>query len=337
MSVAAAPFRSRVPTKVGSLHVRVLGDGPTAVLWHSLFMDDRSWQRVEPELARDRRLVVITGPSHGASSDPGRRYSLDDCAGAACEVLERLEMREPVDWLGNAWGGHVGVVFAATWPERCRTLATFGTPIQAYGPRERASFRVMLAAYRVVGMVDVLSRGIRDALLSPRTRADDPEATALVVDCLRALKRPALVNAMLSISLGRPDLTPRLSAIRCPTLFTTGPDHAEWSPAQAEATSRLLASGSVAVVPDTAYLTPLEAPEATIRLVRDLWSTYEHRRAVDQGDSSVAIGGGAPPGPRSAVPDARPIQDEPDTDLEPVVDLPLAERRQRSPEPRARL
>ena len=69
-------------------------------------------------------------------------------------------MREPVDWLGNAWGGHVGVVFAATWPERCRTLATFGTPIQAYGPRERASFRVMLAAYRVVGMVDVLSRGI---------------------------------------------------------------------------------------------------------------------------------------------------------------------------------
>ena len=29
--------------------------------------------------------------------------------------------REPVDWVGNAWGGHVGIVFAATWPDRCRT------------------------------------------------------------------------------------------------------------------------------------------------------------------------------------------------------------------------
>ena len=273
MSVAAAPAHLRVSTPVGSLAVRIRGEGPTAVLWHSLFVDDRSWHRVERELACDRRLVIITGPSHGASSDPGRRYSLDDCAAAAGEVLERLDLNEPVDWVGNAWGGHVGVVFAATWPDRCRTLATFGTPIEAYGPREQVLFRVMLAAYRVVGMVDFLATGIGDALLSPSTRARDPEATALVVESLRTLKRPALVNAMLSISLGRPDLTPCLSAVRCPTLFVTGPDHSEWSPDQAEAKSRLLASGSVAVVPETAYLTPLEAPEATIRLVRDLWQT----------------------------------------------------------------
>lgn len=72
-----------IPTRVGSLAVRVLGEGPPAVLWHSLFVDARSWQRVEHELAQDRRLVIITGPGHGASSDPGHRYSLDDCAAAA--------------------------------------------------------------------------------------------------------------------------------------------------------------------------------------------------------------------------------------------------------------
>ena len=32
-----------------------------------------------------------------------------------------------------------------------------------------------------------------------------------------------------------------------------------------------LATGSAAVVPHTAYLTPLEAPDATIKLVRQLW------------------------------------------------------------------
>ncbi len=242
------------------------------MLWHSLFVDERSWRRVEEALAADRRLVIITGPGHGESSDPGHRYSLDDCAVAAGDLLVALGLDEPVDWVGNAWGGHVGIVFAATRPDRCRTLVTLGTPVQAYSLSEQLLFRVLLAVYRVTGMIAYLSSGIVDALLSPRTRSSDPDAVALVLDCLRAMERRALANAMRSISLGRPDLTPRLDAIRCPTVFVTGPDHSGWSPEQAEAKSRLLADGSVAVIPDTAYLTPLEAPEETVRLVRDHWA-----------------------------------------------------------------
>ncbi len=263
--------RHRIPTRVGSLAVRVVGEGPPAVLWHSLFVDERSWQRVEEGLARDRRLVIISGPGHGASTDPEHRYSLDDCAAAAGDVLAALEIREPVDWVGNAWGGHVGVVFAASWPDRCRTLTTLGTPIESYSRSKQLLFGVLLATYRVVGMVDFLSSGIRDALLSPRTRSNDPEAVALVLDCLRTMERRALANAMVSISLGCPDLTPRLAAIRCPTRFVTGSDHSEWTSDQAEAKSRLLATGSVAVIPDTAYLIPLEAPMETVRIIRDLW------------------------------------------------------------------
>ena len=82
------------------------------MLWHSLFVDERSWQRVTAELAQDRRLIVITGPGHGSSSDPGRRFSLVECARSAAEVLDSLGVAEPVDWVGNAWGGHVGVRFA---------------------------------------------------------------------------------------------------------------------------------------------------------------------------------------------------------------------------------
>jgi pimeloyl-ACP methyl ester carboxylesterase len=223
----------QIPTRVGTLTVRVRGEGSPAVLWHSLFVDERSWRRVEADLARDRRLVIITGPGHGTSADPGHPYSLDDCAAAAGEMLEALDIREGVDWVGNAWDGHVGVIFAATWPERCRTLVTLGTPIQSCTRSERARFR-LLAAYRVMGMVDFLSSGICEALLAAKTRAEDPEAVALVLDCLRTMKRRALANAMVSISLRRPDLTPRLAAIHCPTVFVTGNAHSGWTPDQAE-------------------------------------------------------------------------------------------------------
>jgi pimeloyl-ACP methyl ester carboxylesterase len=121
-------------------------------------------------------------------------------------------------------------------------------------------------------MVGFLSSSIVEGLLSPSTRASDPEAVALVLGCLRAMDRQGLGNAVQSIPLGRPDLTDRLGAIQCPTLFVTGSDHSGWwTLDEATAKSRLLARGSAAVVPETGYLTPLEAPEATIKLVRQQW------------------------------------------------------------------
>jgi hypothetical protein len=63
--------RQIVETRLGALAVRVHGEGPVAVLWHSLFVDDSTWSRVEDDLARARRLVIITGPGHGVSPDQG--------------------------------------------------------------------------------------------------------------------------------------------------------------------------------------------------------------------------------------------------------------------------
>ena len=43
--------RQMVETLLGALAVRVRGEGPVAVLWHSLFVDDSTWNRVEDDFA----------------------------------------------------------------------------------------------------------------------------------------------------------------------------------------------------------------------------------------------------------------------------------------------
>ncbi len=111
-------------TEVGKLSVTEHGEGPPALLWHSLFVDSRSWQRLVEELAAHRHLVLVDGPGHGTSADTGRRYDLTGCGRAAIEIIDATVGQQPVDWVGNAWGGHVGIVVASQWPERCRTLAT---------------------------------------------------------------------------------------------------------------------------------------------------------------------------------------------------------------------
>jgi pimeloyl-ACP methyl ester carboxylesterase len=278
--------RQIVETRLGALAVRVHGEGPVAVLWHSLFVDDSTWSRVEDDLARARRLVIITGPGHGVSPDPGRRYNMDECAEAAADVLAALGIDDPVDWVGNAWGGHVGVVFAARWPPTVISLVTLGTPIQAYTLSERLRIWILLPIVRLFGPVGSIVTGIREVLLSSTTRAQDPEAARLVVDCLRSMNRVALVNAVVSISLRRPDLTPQLAQIRCPTLFVTGSDHTGWTPEQAQAAGRLLADGATEVIPNLAYLIPLEAPDRTVQLVRNLWAQSLQRRRSDNDQRS---------------------------------------------------
>jgi alpha/beta hydrolase fold len=94
---------------VGRLHVEVDGDGPPAMLWHSLFVDSGSWARMRPLLRDERRLIVVDGPGHGRSSTPPGDFRLDDCAQAAAEVMDASDVSKPVDWVGNAWGGHVGL------------------------------------------------------------------------------------------------------------------------------------------------------------------------------------------------------------------------------------
>jgi hypothetical protein len=47
--------------------------------------------------------MLITGPGHEASANPGRRYTMEECAAAAATVLDVLGINEPVDWVGNAW------------------------------------------------------------------------------------------------------------------------------------------------------------------------------------------------------------------------------------------
>jgi len=263
---------SRIATSLGPLQVREVGSGQPALLWPSLFVDSDSWKRVEPGLAEHRHLVLIDGPGHGMSGDPGHRYTQLDCAAAAIEVLDALGITEPVDWLGNAWGGHVGIHAATEHRERVRSLVTIGTPVAPYTPAERRRTRFLLAIFRLLGPIGFLQDGVATVLLSPSTRAADPEAVAYVKGRLAAADRRMLANAVESISLGRVDITNRLPRIAVPTMFITGSDDPGFTPDQARAAIALVPNGRVAIVPDAAYLPPLERPAEVLRLVLGFWA-----------------------------------------------------------------
>lgn len=261
-----------IATRVGPLHVRQVGSGLPTVLWHSLFVDSASWRRIEPYLSMDRRLILIDGPGHGASGDPGKPYTMRACAEAALEVLDALGVVGPVDWVGNAWGGHVGIILAAAYPERLRSLIAIGSPVAAYTQAEARKTRLLLRMYRLIGAAGFIRNAVAKALLAPATQERDPEAVAYIHSQLGAANRQGLRNAIESISLRREGLTNRLLEIQVPTLFVTGGDHTGFTPEQARVAIARVPGGRLAIVPDAAYLAPLEQPEQTARVVQEFWA-----------------------------------------------------------------
>jgi pimeloyl-ACP methyl ester carboxylesterase len=264
-----------VATRLGRLNVEVDGSGPPAVLWHSLFVDSTSWSRLRRRLAAVRRLILIDGPGHGRNPPPPGPFSQADCAAAAVEVLDTLAVSQPVDWLGNAWGGHVGLCFAAINPDACRSLLTIATPVHALPPADRRAVRLAYLLHRLAGPRPVASP-LTDALLGKALRKADPDAAAIVRAAFIRANRHGMREAIRSISLNRQDATDLLGSVKAPTLMITGADDAMCTPTDTAAWAAQVPAGRAQVVAGAGHLAPL-FDRRTADVIADFWA---HRSAI---------------------------------------------------------
>jgi pimeloyl-ACP methyl ester carboxylesterase len=265
------PAEHRIDTAVGRLHVEVEGSGPPAVLWHSLLVDSRQWERVRPALAEHRTLVVVDGPGHGRSGPPPGPFDHGDCAAAALTVLDELDTG-PVDWLGNAWGGHVGLAVAAAHPDRLRSLIMTGTPLSPLAPAELRRNALLVAAYRLVGGRP-LAAPVLDGLLAPEVRRADPRAVAVVRAGFIEAPRTGMHRAVRAMMLDRTDLMHLLPRVTAPTLLLAGTDDPRWPLSAVEATAAALTHATIVPVEGARHLPPLERPDETVAAVTAFWAS----------------------------------------------------------------
>jgi pimeloyl-ACP methyl ester carboxylesterase len=247
-----------VPTSLGRLNVRQVGSGSPALLWHSLWVDSRSWGPLADLFARDRHVVIVDGPGYGGSDPIHRDFTLDECAHAAVEVLDGLGIGEPVDWVGNAWGGHVGITLAAARPERVRSLATINAPLLPVGRRQRWTTSYPLAMlYRVTGPSAAIAKPLFNTLLGAEAFAAEPDRAADIVDAFRHADRESIRRTIRFMHRWKP-LTDTLPAIAAPTLFLTGDvDGQQWSPATARTAAATMPDARVATLSGAGHVTPL--------------------------------------------------------------------------------
>jgi pimeloyl-ACP methyl ester carboxylesterase len=247
-----------VSTRLGRLHVGRAGSGPPAVLWHSLWVDSRSWGPLVDALGAHRRVVVIDGPGYGRSSPIHRDFTLDECAKAAGEVLDQLGITEPVDWVGNAWGGHVGITLAASQPHRLRSLVTIAAPVTPVGRRQRWTQTYPLALlYRLFGPNRFVTKALFDSLLGADAIAAHRDRAAEIMSAFREADRESIRRTIRFMHSWRP-VTDKLPAVTVPTLLIANNlADQHWQLADAQAAAATMPNARVVAVTGAGHVGPL--------------------------------------------------------------------------------
>ncbi|MDP9150607.1 MAG: alpha/beta fold hydrolase [Myxococcota bacterium] len=159
-------------------------DHAPVLLLHGLNDSHLTWMRLAPELARDRRVLLLDLPGHGLSERPDASYELAWYARVIALWLEALRI-DQVDIVGHSLGGGIAQVLLCECRSRIRRLVLaapgglgqeialvlrlaslplvverFGQPFMAAGTRlALGRWGARLAAEHVAGLSAMNARG----------------------------------------------------------------------------------------------------------------------------------------------------------------------------------
>jgi len=231
----------------------------TLVLIHGFPLNARMW---EPQLALAQAGWRVIAPHlrgmDGGATDP-ETHSIDDYAGDVIDLLDGLHIEEAVIG-GLSMGGYVTLGMFRHAPRYFSGMVLADTRAEADTPEGVDGRKRMLALLRDKGVRPLLDEMI-PKLLGATTRRDHPDVETRLRQMVSANPDAAIAGAIRAL-MTRPDSTPLLSSIHCPTLIIVGEEDTLTPPPMSRDLHRAIRSSELAVLPGVGHLSSMEQPQA---------------------------------------------------------------------------
>ena len=257
------------------------GQGRPVILVHGFPLTAEMWRPQLDDVPHGWMLIAPDLPGFGESvPDPARpdaaapATSMDDYADAVLAVMRHLNIEQAAIG-GLSMGGYVTFAIHRKAAQRFGAMLLADTRAEADTPEGRAGREKMQAAVRADGP-QAAADAMMAKLIGPR--ASDPARVAVVRDLILRNQPNGIIAALEGLK-SRPDSTPQLAQITCPTLVIVG-DQDELTPVPlSEGMARQVRHAELVVIPAAAHLANVEEPQA---FNRALWAflgrlAAEHR------------------------------------------------------------
>jgi len=231
----------------------------TLVLIHAFPLNARMY---EPQRALAEHGWHVVAPQlrgfDGGDGD-APAASVDDYAGDVIDLLDALHIAEAVVG-GVSMGGYIAFAMFRHAPRYFQGLILADTRSQADTPEGIEGRRKMLALVREKGPAAVADEML-PKLLAEETRREHPDIAARVRELVLASSTAAIAGAINAL-MTRPDSTPLLASIHCPTLIVVGEADAITPPALSKAMAEAIGGSQLEVIPHAGHLANIEQPAA---------------------------------------------------------------------------
>lgn len=220
------------------------------------------------------QVRALAGLAEVQVADVSQADSIEGMARSALSLFEG-----PINLVGFSMGGRAALAAVRLAPERVERLCLMDTGFAPAREGEAAARQVLLDLAEAEGMA-----GLARDWLPPMVHVERERDEALMGPLREMVLRAdaALHERQIRALLARPDATPHLSAIRCPTLVMVGRQD-RWSTlAQHEALAAAIPGARLTIIEDSGHFTPVERPEAVSAALADWirWPLHGEKEAA---------------------------------------------------------
>jgi len=240
------------------------------VLLHAFPLTAHMWQP-QLELAGQGWHVIAPHLRGFAAIDEPPAVSMDDYAGTIVDLLDALHIHQAVIG-GLSLGGYVAFALLRLAPRYLQGLVLADTKSEADTPEGRDARVRMLELLRERGVSGVVEN-MMPKLLSASTPRQRPEIVERVRGLALSNSTEAIAGAIRAM-MARPDSTPLLTKIGCPTLVLVGEEDTLTPPSLSEQMARTIPGAEYEKLPGAGHLSNLEQPSAFNRALAHF---LEHR------------------------------------------------------------
>lgn len=253
----------------GDLHVTDRGprEAPAILLVHCYTCSMDYWQRLQPLLLRDHRVIAVDLLGHGSSEKPDDGYSMEHQADTIAQALDELGA-PPALVVGQSLGGPVATALAQRHRDKVRGLVIMDSASQTKYVSLPLTAR--LARMPIIGPAikqvapdskihDELSKAFHEGFDFPDSFVDD-------------VKAMTYTSFAESFKGGRDftsseRLDDRIASTRLPVTVIFGAEDRIVDPASAD-DYRDIPGAKVVVLPGIGHTPQMEAPARSAALVR---------------------------------------------------------------------
>ncbi|MDH3254204.1 MAG: alpha/beta hydrolase [Acidobacteriota bacterium] len=241
-----------------SIHYDVLGEGEPIAFLNGVMMTAQSWV-LQTSMFRQRyRCVMHDFRGQLLSSKPTTPWSMEDHVEDFRAVVDALEI-ERFHVVGTSYGGEVGMLFAAAYPERVKSLSLISC-VSRVDPELEAA----VAGWRDAALEapETLCRVSLPFNFSPSFIAAHADVLAQGEARLAGCP-PAFFDAFARLidAFQRLDATEALAHITCPTLVVVGELDALKPPRCSREIADRISTSELLLVPDAGHAVIIEKPE----------------------------------------------------------------------------